>query len=319
MSPNSNDDLNNLIGKMHTGTKGQGVPPRMPPPPVVGTVMGNVQPGANQNNGLRNFCCCIVVFIIITSVAPVFFMSWIFSDPSKITQFAMDMSTQMSDMMPESKNSIAVNGDVTKFDPILALPGQVSDFAGDEAKLISLEAKFVKSDGTMDLTASYHARTDYKFMRQLDEAPADAPPIGAGGSLDDVWYEPVRVSAYDPGQVRHVTSMGGNYSYSGNYVHKGMEIDVGKPVSKLNDPLLDIPVCSFGSLWEKAIEKGAPKDAVAMITYGEEGYEFVIGDAKIYLLFDDNCQLDPKKSGAVPEPMKPAEPTEPEFPIPPMN
>lgn len=314
--------------------KGPGVPPHVPPPPVMGTgtVYGNVQPVTQQNNGLRNFCCCIGAFIIITTVAPFMFMGWIFSDTSRITKFAMDMSTQMSEMMPESKNSIAVVGDVTVFDPILAIPGQVSDFAGDEVKLISLEAKFVKSDGTMDLTAGYHARADYEFVRVLDEPPADAPPVGAGGSLDDLWFEPVRVSVYDPGVVRHITSTGGNFSYSGNYVHKGMEIDVGKPVSKLSKPWVDMPVCSFGSLWTLAIGKGAPKDAVATITYDENGYEFVIRDAKIDLLFDENCQVNEGKSKfGVPEPMKaeepvdpndfmkPAVPEPPKIPIPPMS
>lgn len=333
MFPNSNDDLNNLVGKMHTGNKAQGVPPHVPPPPVMGTgtVYGNVQPVTQQNNGLRNFCCCIGAFIIITTVAPFMFMGWIFSDTSRITKFAMDMSTQISDAMPESKNSIAVAGDVTAFDPIVGLD-QAMDFAGGDVKLVSLESKFVKSDGTMDLTASYHARTDYDFVSELAEPPADAPPVGAGGSLSDKWYMPVSVSVFDPGQMRHVTSMGGNYSYSGSYVHKGMERTFDKPVSKLNDPIVDLPTCMFDDLWLTAIEKGAPKNAVATIKYDENGYEFTISDAKIYLEFDKTCQVNEGKSKfGVPEPMKaeeavdpndfmkPAVPEPPKIPIPPMS
>lgn len=294
--------------------KGPGVPPNTPPPPVMGigtgAVFGNVQPGTQQNNGLRNFCCCIGIIVIVTTALPFVFMSWMFSDTSNITKFAMSISTQMMESIPESKNSIAVVGDATKFDPIVGFV-QAAAFAGGDVKLVSLEAQYVKSDGTMDLTADYKARVDYEFVRELSEPPVDAPPVGAGGSLDDKWYEPIRVSVYDPGRVMHVTSMGGNFSYSGNYVHKGMERDISKPTSKLNDPLLDPPTCSFDDLWVIAVEKGAPENAVATITYDDKGYEFSIRDTKIDLFFDQRCQLNDEKS-AFPVPMIPVEPVNPD-------
>jgi hypothetical protein len=341
MSPNSNDDLNNLVGKMGGG---QGIPPRMSPPPVVGTgtILSTGQSG-RSSNGLRNFFCCIGAVILVTTILPFVLMGWIFSNTDTVTKFAVNMasnmSTQMTDngFLPESQNTIAVAGDVTKFDPIVGY-NQAAAFAGGGVKLTSLEAKYVKSDGTVDLNASYNPQVDYEFVHELSEPPADAPPVGAGGSLDDKWYESVTISVHDPGQVMHVTSMGGNFSYSGSYVHKGMERDVGRATSKLNDKLLDPPTCSFADFWKVALGKGAQKDAVATISYDEHGYEFEIRDTKIDLVFGNDCQLNEKKStfGKVPadmtedivvpvEPvdpndfMKPAVPRPPKIPIPPMN
>lgn len=345
MSPNSNDDLNNLVGKMGGG---QGMPPRMsPPPPVIGTgtILSTGQSG-RSSNGLRNFFCCIGAVILVTTILPFVMMGWIFSNTDTVTKFAVNMASNMSTQMidngliPESQNSIAVAGDVSKFDPIVGLD-QAADYAGEGAKLTSFEARYVKPDGTMDLTASYHARTEYKFVRELSEPPQDAPPVGAGGSLTDKWYEPVTVIVHDPGQVSHVTSIGGNFSYSGTYVNKGMEKNVSKPVSRLYDPILPSPSCSFVDLWSVAIAKGAPEKAVATIGYDANGYEFDIRDASIDLMFDKDCQYDEKKSnfGRMPavktgnnvkpeEPveavdpsafMKPAVPEPPKIPIPPMN
>src|SRR5206468_6698954 len=74
-----------------------------------------------------------------------------------------------------------VPGNATRFDPVAAFPG-VLDYAGKDAQLTSLKAYFVRSDGMMDLTANYNPRAEYEFIIKVPP-PADAPPVGAGGTL----------------------------------------------------------------------------------------------------------------------------------------
>src|SRR4051812_7881088 len=75
----------------------------------------------------------------------------------------------------------SVPGDAAHFDPVASYPS-VLDYAGTGAKLISVNAYYVRSDGTVELNASYSPApyVDYEFVHKLDKAPANAPPIGAG-------------------------------------------------------------------------------------------------------------------------------------------
>jgi hypothetical protein len=108
-----------------------------------------------------------------------------------------------------------VPGDPRNFDPVAALPG-VREYAGEGAQLVSIEAYYVRSDGTLDLNASYRPYTTYKFYREVPP-PADAPPVGAGGKAGGKWYEPVQVRASEPGQWYHVTRTGGGVSQEFSY------------------------------------------------------------------------------------------------------
>ena len=182
-----------------------------------------------------------------------------------------------------------VPGDPASFDPIASLGG-VSDFAGSDAQLISIDARFVRSDGTMDLTASYTPgpRVNYEFALPTDP-PADAPPVGAGGG--STWYLPVTIEVYQPGQWRHVTSMGGGVSTEYSYMNKGMDRDTSSPTTSPRE-FVPEPTCSFADLWQVAIQqKEAPEDAVATITYDGRGYYFRISDLGISEYFDADCQL----------------------------
>src|SRR5436190_7302925 len=113
-----------------------------------------------------------------------------------------------------------VPGDAAHFDPVTSYPS-VLDYAGTGAELVSVDAYYVRSDGTAELNATYSPApyVDYNFVRKLDKAPPNAPPIGAGGANTDPWYEPVEIRLYQPGQMRQVTSGGNSYTY----VNKGME------------------------------------------------------------------------------------------------
>lgn len=177
-----------------------------------------------------------------------------------------------------------VPGDATRFSPSAAYE-EIRAYAGENAKLISISAYYVKSDGTMDLTEDYYPRVDYKFAREVPR-PADSPPVGAGGTVSGQWYEPIEIDVYEPNQWRRVS---GSSNYS--YMNKGMERDVDSPTTSLSGEFTDAPACSFADLWTEALAKDAPADAVAIIEYDAAGYDFRITDTGIWLRFDHDCQL----------------------------
>jgi hypothetical protein len=180
--------------------------------------------------------------------------------------------------------TVPVPGDATTFDPISTLP-QVMAYAGDGAQVTEISAYYVRSDGTLDLTASYHPYVEYEFVRKVP-APADAPPVGAGGTVKGGWFEPVTVKAYEPGKWWSVHS--GNSTYS--YMNRGMERKASRPTSSPS-PVLPVPKCSFKTLWSAAAERGASTDAVATIIYRSTGYRFSVRDTDIDLNFNNDCHL----------------------------
>ncbi|MFH1620629.1 MAG: hypothetical protein ABIB04_00925 [Patescibacteria group bacterium] len=189
------------------------------------------------------------------------------------------------------EQTVPVPGDPTRFDPIASL-SEIQSFAGEGSKLLSINALYVKSDGTMDLTASYHPSVEYQFFRETSP-PKDAPPVGAGSSPNGAWFEPVTIKAYEPGQWHHVKIMGGvstEYSYRNN----GMERDTSKPVSSPPGTPLSDPACAFSDLWRTALDRGASASAVAIIEYNDDGYIFTINDTDITLMFDSECKLKNK-------------------------
>lgn len=175
-----------------------------------------------------------------------------------------------------------VPGDATAFDPIATFQ-EIAAYAGEGAQLIRLSAYYVKSDGTLDLTADYYPRVDYEFAREVPP-PEDAPPVGAGGSAGGKWYEFIDIDAYQPNQWRRVS---GSQNYS--YMNQGMERDVSAPRT-LSSTFIPPPECSFADLWTVAMTQDAPRDAVAVIEYDSEGYDFRISDVSISLRFDTECQ-----------------------------
>lgn len=177
-----------------------------------------------------------------------------------------------------------VPGDATHFDPIASFDA-LKAYAGEGALLTSFDAYYVRSDGTMDLTADYYPHAGLEFVIPTT-APADAPPIGAGGSTSGKWYIPVDIDIAQPGQWWHVTSGSSEYSY----MTKGMEREADDPTSS-DQTLLADPTCPFATLWQEAIKHDAPQSAVAIIRYDADGYDFTISDVSVYLEFDANCKL----------------------------
>lgn len=174
--------------------------------------------------------------------------------------------------------------DPARFNPITAIEAIQSQI-GDGAELMQMSSTYVKSDGTQDLTTElYYARSDYEFVREVP-APDNAPPIGAGGSASGRWYQVTHVDIFDPGQWRQVTGTN-NYSY----LHKGMALDVDTPTGTKPDTIA-LPQCAFSLFWEHAIAEGIPADAVARISYDDDGYDFYITDLNYRASFDTRCQV----------------------------
>lgn len=187
--------------------------------------------------------------------------------------------------VPETR---AVTGDATRFDPI-GQYGEALAFAGEGALLIELSASYVKSDGTVDLTAtSYNPWITYRFIRP-SEAPADAPPIGAASNDGGAWYEPATVEAFEIGQRRQQTTTRGSVRSTVQWVNKGLTRHIEDRTTQVKE-VLPAPQCSFAKLWSYALEEGAPRDAVAIISYDASGYSFSISGAGFNFDFDLECK-----------------------------
>jgi hypothetical protein len=182
-----------------------------------------------------------------------------------------------------------IEGEGNAYDPIAAFD-TVSAYAGNEARLLSIEAYYVRSDGTMDLYADYYPRVNYEFYIVVDDEAGHDIPLGAPNSTADaeVLYQGVTISVWEPYQMRSVST---STSYS--YMHLGMERDVDEPSRTKPAEPIPAPACSFADLWAKAIEEqDAPENAVAIISYNADGYEFYINDTDVRMHFDLDCTVD---------------------------
>jgi hypothetical protein len=205
-----------------------------------------------------------------------------------------DLGAIISDVVSELSGPAtqAITGDPANFDPLVGLD-QAQAFAGPDAKFAAMTARYVRRDGTMDLTASYNASTTYDFVLPIDP-PEDAPPVGAAGNTGGQWYLPISIEAYRPGQMSTITSTGGGVSTRIQFVNQGMRRDDGDPTTSPFDLPAPPMQCTLVELWERAIDEGAPPDAVAIIDYSSFGdrweYDFSISGWSS-ISFDVNCRL----------------------------
>ncbi|MEP7285052.1 MAG: hypothetical protein ABI947_04705 [Chloroflexota bacterium] len=176
-----------------------------------------------------------------------------------------------------------IPADAAKFDPITTYP-QIVEFAGTGTplKLLQIEMKFVKADGTLDLTGGYGAEVNYDFAHVLDDSPTNSAPLGAGGGTSTGPYaERINVRVSQPGMKGGSTDQ---YYDFGLY-------RITVPAAPLTRTIVDVPSCNLKALWDAAIKQDAPANAVATIRYNSSGYSFSIKDTSISLQFDANCQL----------------------------
>ena len=117
---------------------------------------------------------------------------------------------------------------------------RVRELASD-ALLTSVYATLVRSDGIADFSLGSGA-----VMMSFRSPRASVPPAGAPVGSD----VSLPCFAYD------------NYTqnYHNTYVTKGNPHDCGRPTVRP-------PICSVAQVWQRALAAGAPKNAVATVTY----------------------------------------------------
>jgi hypothetical protein len=180
-----------------------------------------------------------------------------------------------------------VPGDKTRFDPVAQLP-DVASFACAGCKLVELSADGVASTGTVDLSAAYEPRVEYEFEGapvSTNDAANAAVPIGARDN--EVMH--YNVSVAGPG----MNGSGSHVGYA-NFISFGMDRDEFPRTHNDGSSAVALP-CSFKRLWERAMAKGAPEEAVARIKYSRRGYELVINGTDHRYEFDADCELSEKK------------------------
>jgi hypothetical protein len=170
------------------------------------------------------------------------------------------------------------------FDPFASL-SEVQKQVGPGAKLLSIEASGVRPDGTMDLTAQYTPgpRASYAFVEPTEEGKGRMPPVGAGRKPDDVWARGVKAETYRPGQTSHITKRVGSINAEYYHTNQGVTVDFDSPRAQALPDALPAPSVSTQEMWKKALSLGAPKDAVAQVSYDAKGYGFWITGTKIKL------------------------------------
>lgn len=173
--------------------------------------------------------------------------------------------------------------DGSTFDPIANLDA-VHDFAGRDFDLVAIDAQFVRSDGTMDLYASYQPNIMYRFAR---EVAGESGPIGTSSNTSGIQYEIVQVEVAGP-TLRSSPAPEGGVQFT---PFLGMDRDQWGPADSMPGVFMPEPACDFARLWSTALEMDAPAEAVAIIHYARDHYEFRIEGTTINLRFDLDCNL----------------------------
>lgn len=223
----------------------------------------------------RGWGCVLGLVIVLATVVP-------------ILLFVVGPMTGLFNVFGEDTREVP--GDASAFDPIASF-AEIEAYARGEApsiKLIDIKAMYVKSDGTLDLTAeSYFPTVTYEFVIPAAR-PENAPPIGAGGSTGD-YEQLVTIKAFRPGQMRTVTTISGGTRTDYTYQHLGLERKTDDPRPVNQREIAVAPACSLADLWEKALHYDAPRDSVAIIDYDGE-YSFNISAVNVDLTFDQSCK-----------------------------
>jgi hypothetical protein len=167
-------------------------------------------------------------------------------------------------------------GDLAAFRPVAALE-DVAAFAGPGAELVGMSARYVLSDGTLDLSAAYKPEVRYTFRARATRADVDAmgpQPPGAGMREGD----PVEVSV----TVRRPDSP---FRQGKGLLGRGMRRSAGR-ASGVAEPAVR---CDPGALWAAAIARGASAGAAATLHYAADGVRFEIAEPSFSLRFDAAC------------------------------
>jgi hypothetical protein len=178
-----------------------------------------------------------------------------------------------------------VPGPVNRFDPVAAYPA-VAASVGPDARLVKLVASFVREDGTQDLEASYIGYGDpdaYTFVHASGQR--DDPSVPVGARRPAAPFERVDVTIHKPRWV--------SQSVNGGKPQSKKDLGMAQRSMGSADPkeAVAAPGCSFAKLWAAAKQHGAPKGAVAAITYDKSGYELRIDGTSVLVHFDASCRV----------------------------
>lgn len=179
-----------------------------------------------------------------------------------------------------------LKSDASRFDAFAALP-EVESHVGEGAKLASVYVDFVRADGTLDLYAKYEPRATYIFYREVSgekDLPTGANGVNANGKI----LEGVTAEVYRPFKWQCETAAGSSACY---YFNKGLDIHRFVATSAPTT-YVENPKCKIYDLWQQAIVKGVPNDAVAKISYNASGYDFAIEGTDVKLHFGSDCNLE---------------------------
>ncbi len=206
-----------------------------------------------------------------------------------------------------------IPGDIRNFDPV----AQVPDLIGEGGSLVSLSARYVRPDGTIDIKAKYVRKGETVVKFQVvrydpDPVPAETKPVKEKKSDAPLSTEPppqptsypmvsppyehatVIIARPDSGVTR---TTGSGYPTGGRqewWRRLGMSSYTKRYTQSL-EGAVPLPVLSFSEIWEKAINLGTPENAVAQIDYDVDGYRFSIAYTDIKLDFDiDGRYRDPE-------------------------
>jgi len=279
MSQDSSDDDPKRVRVM---INGQEVDPNNLPANLIEMKKTKNQP---KESGCMSCFGCLIALVVVGSTGFGLLVA-----ASAIFNFNIPGMNALMSLLAgvEAPQTQSIKTDPNHFDPFVGL-AQAREFAAPDALLISIGANYVRSDGTMDLNASYNPRTDYKFVRKIPR-PEDAPPVGVSGSTNGQWYEPISIQVYRPGTRRSVSVSNGGTRVSYSYTNEGMVRDADDPTTSLSGEVVSDPECTAQKLWSIALENDAPADAVAVINYDVDGYDFIIsGVTNLY--FTSDCKL----------------------------
>ena len=175
-------------------------------------------------------------------------------------------------------------GEPERFRPVEHY-GAIADFAGGNVRLIRMNAKYVKADGTIDLTADYEPDVEFRFVR--GRAVQRDAPRGVTGPVEGLESVSVQVTA--PWTFEEESS---NTRTSGSHwvVNRGLRRYTGRLT--VQQDTTSPPKCTLGAIWKAAAAAGAPTDAVATISYFGDVYHFRIdaGDRPFTMQLDADCR-----------------------------
>lgn len=191
------------------------------------------------------------------------------------------------------EHSQAIPGDATRVDPVRVFP-QVQAYAGVGARLVSVEARSVHMDGTLNLMETYVPSPSVNYVFVADAvSDKKSPPPGVLSQENDRTKQKVTIVLSRPGEIRYVTRTSASGRSRYNYVNYGMKREEFGAGTASSLETAGIPTCLFTDLWKVALQKKTDlsPQTVASITYAANEYHFEIPGTDVDLLFSANCRL----------------------------